>query len=173
MTDFVASTENQFRALDEDEISFLDSLTDDNHEEEIRKQKAIQDQLDGFRQSVPLSHDHRTFFLITQTFVGFRAVASRQAAAPPPTISPTSTSSQASSSKPKLPPKAGSKKKDLQKKLLAGIIVKKKPEEKKHLTGGVKRAGTSEEEALKTGEDADGKESGVKKRKVEEETAGS
>jgi hypothetical protein len=44
-----ALAENQFRALDEEEISFLDSLVDDDNEEEIRKQKEIKDQLAAFK----------------------------------------------------------------------------------------------------------------------------
>lgn len=50
--------ENQFRALDEDEISFLDSLTDDNHEEEERKAQQIKDELKSFRAFVNLLSYH-------------------------------------------------------------------------------------------------------------------
>jgi len=41
--------ENQFRALDEEEISFLDSLVDDDNEEEVKKQQEIKDQLAAFK----------------------------------------------------------------------------------------------------------------------------
>ena len=49
MSSSFASEENQFRALDEEEISFLDSLVDDDNEEEDRKQQEIKDQLAAFK----------------------------------------------------------------------------------------------------------------------------
>lgn len=42
--------ENQFRALDEEEISFLDSIVEDNHDEERERKKAIQDELRAFKE---------------------------------------------------------------------------------------------------------------------------
>ena len=42
--------ENQFRALDEEEISFLDSIVDDNNDEERERKKAIQDELRAFKE---------------------------------------------------------------------------------------------------------------------------
>ncbi len=44
-----ARSENQFRALDEEEISFLDSLVDDDNSEELKKQQEIKDQLAAFK----------------------------------------------------------------------------------------------------------------------------
>jgi len=35
--------------LDEDEISFLDSMIDENNDEEVERQKAIREELEGFR----------------------------------------------------------------------------------------------------------------------------
>lgn len=45
-----AYAENHFRALDEEEISFLDSIVDDNNDEERERKKAIQDELRAFKQ---------------------------------------------------------------------------------------------------------------------------
>ncbi|SGY79476.1 BQ5605_C008g05142 [Microbotryum silenes-dioicae] len=105
---------NQFRALDEDEINFLDSMTDENNEEELARQQEIQDELRNFKQ----------------------AVSSRSQAPPPPLIasisglalpstsatSPilTSTSPTTTTKKP-LPPPPKKKKN-----LLSGVVVKKK-----------------------------------------------
>lgn len=157
---------NQFRALDEDEISFLDSLTDDNHEEEAKKAQAIKDELKGFRE----------------------AVISRQSAIPPPvissslspsiavaSISPTASSislqkatapSAAPPKKPAAGTAGGSKKKDFQKKFLAGVVVKKKPQH--HATGVSPNAGKRSAEEGKEGESA----TEAKKRKVREGETG-
>ncbi|GAA5827443.1 hypothetical protein JCM5353_002099 [Sporobolomyces roseus] len=43
---------NHFRSLDEDEISFLDSMIDENNDEEVERQKAIREELEGFRKAV-------------------------------------------------------------------------------------------------------------------------
>ncbi|GAA5914924.1 PSME3-interacting protein [Sporobolomyces salmoneus] len=43
---------NHFRALDEEEISFLDSMIDENNEEEVERQKIIRDELENFRKAV-------------------------------------------------------------------------------------------------------------------------
>lgn len=48
-TPLLRPAENQFRALDEEEISFLDSLVDDDNLEEIAKQKEIKAQLAAFK----------------------------------------------------------------------------------------------------------------------------
>jgi hypothetical protein len=47
---FYDKIENQFRALDEDEISFLDSLVDDNNEEDLKSAQEVKNQLATFRQ---------------------------------------------------------------------------------------------------------------------------
>ncbi|KAL8287534.1 hypothetical protein RQP46_003392 [Phenoliferia psychrophenolica] len=147
---------NQFRALDEDEISFLDSLTDDNHEEEAKKEQAIKDQLKSFRD----------------------AVISRQSIAPVPIIASTASVSPSASTStlPKatgapLPPvkkSASAKKKDFQKKFLAGVVVKKKP-------AGVKRSVSDAAAEASKGDEKDGAKGGeeaesgeAKKRKVDE-----
>lgn len=44
-----ARAENHFRALDEDEISFLDSMIDDTNEEEREKKRLEAEELKGFR----------------------------------------------------------------------------------------------------------------------------
>ncbi|GAA5969701.1 hypothetical protein JCM8115_002971 [Rhodotorula mucilaginosa] len=62
---------NHFRALDEEEISFLDSIVDDNNDEERERKKAIQDELRAFKQ----------------------AVTKRSAAPPPPILAGSSSSS--------------------------------------------------------------------------------
>ncbi|GAA5872082.1 hypothetical protein JCM1840_006314 [Sporobolomyces johnsonii] len=43
---------NHFRALDEDEISFLDSMVEENNDEERERQKQIRDELLSFRKAV-------------------------------------------------------------------------------------------------------------------------
>ncbi|KAM0750709.1 hypothetical protein T439DRAFT_380583 [Meredithblackwellia eburnea MCA 4105] len=147
---------NQFRALDEDEISFLDSLTEDNHEEEDRKKQMIDEEVKNFR-----------------------AAVSKQSGAPPPSVSPSlslsapgpSTSAPTSIAAPQKKPAAASKKKDFQKKFLAGVVVKKKGQEDKKASstsaspvGGVKRSASTEGSpvAKETGSSVD-----AKKRKVE------
>lgn len=44
------TTENHFRALDEEEISFLDSIVEDNQDEERERKKLIQDELRAYRE---------------------------------------------------------------------------------------------------------------------------
>ncbi|KAK4048750.1 hypothetical protein OIV83_004516 [Microbotryomycetes sp. JL201] len=95
---------NQFRALDADEIDFLDSLVDDVNDEERRKQAAIQEELDAFR----------------------KAVTDRQAAAPPASLATSLDSvpvvAPAAPSKPVVSKPSVKK----QKKALPGVVVKKK-----------------------------------------------
>ncbi|GAA5944687.1 PSME3-interacting protein [Sporobolomyces koalae] len=63
---------NHFRALDEEEISFLDSMIDENNDEEQERQRLIKQELESFR----------------------KAVTARSVPVPPPTVpSPSSTSS--------------------------------------------------------------------------------
>jgi hypothetical protein len=45
----VVSLENHFRALDEEEISFLDSIADENNDEELERQRMIKQELESFR----------------------------------------------------------------------------------------------------------------------------
>ncbi|GAA5850401.1 hypothetical protein JCM3766R1_007182 [Sporobolomyces carnicolor] len=43
---------NHFRALDEEEISFLDSMIDESNEEELARQRMIKEELESFRKAV-------------------------------------------------------------------------------------------------------------------------
>ncbi|GAA5895192.1 hypothetical protein JCM6882_006611 [Rhodosporidiobolus microsporus] len=104
---------NHFRSLDEDEVSFLDSMVDETNEEEKERQRQIKEELQGFR----------------------AAVTKRGAPPPPPGASPplrTSTSSAspstsaAASSATASKPAATAPKKG-KKKTLAGLVMKKKP----------------------------------------------
>ncbi|GAA6061878.1 hypothetical protein JCM10212_000519 [Sporobolomyces blumeae] len=62
---------NHFRALDEEEISFLDSMIDESNDEEKERQRAIKQELESFR----------------------KAVTARSQPPPPPALSPSSSSS--------------------------------------------------------------------------------
>lgn len=109
---------NQFRALDEDEISFLDTLIDDDFEEEDRKRAVIKEELAGFR----------------------AAVISRSSLAPPPvvsaplTLSPVNAVASTSSRSPvgiigisidRVAAAAPQAKTTKKKKSLPGVVVKK------------------------------------------------
>lgn len=117
------AAENQFRSLDSDEISFLDSLVDDNFEEEDRKRAVIKGELEDFRRLVGSVGSWRRADLAS-------AVIGRSSALPPPVVSPPITTPEAGSST--APPTAtgsagkSSKKRDFQKSFLAGVVVKKK-----------------------------------------------
>ncbi|KAI0094998.1 N-terminal domain of NEFA-interacting nuclear protein NIP30-domain-containing protein [Irpex rosettiformis] len=92
---------NQFRALEEDEVLFLDSVLEKQREEERLREEMDGEELKNFRQ----------------------AVAARENAAKPPPVNtePISTPT----SKPKLPGSSQTTKKDA-KKSLKGVLVKKK-----------------------------------------------
>ncbi|KAK4053005.1 hypothetical protein OIO90_004129 [Microbotryomycetes sp. JL221] len=112
---------NHFRALDADEIDFLDSLVEDDNEEEKRKQAEIKQELSEFR----------------------KAVTSRQAVAPPASL-PTSLDSTIAPApvvaavKPNVTSKPSTKK---QKKTLPGVVVKKKDDKVKPSTSTKRPAG--------------------------------
>ncbi|THH20838.1 hypothetical protein EW146_g592 [Bondarzewia mesenterica] len=90
---------NQFRALEEDEIMFLDSVRERQEEEERQRKEHDGEELKGFRE----------------------AVASRVIVRSPPTISPANPPPKISSAPTTAPAKKDSKKS------LKGVLVKKKP----------------------------------------------
>ncbi|GAA5861590.1 hypothetical protein JCM8547_008084 [Rhodosporidiobolus lusitaniae] len=97
---------NQFRALDEDEIDFLDTMIEESNEEEKERQRQIKEELQGFK-----------------------AAVLKRGSGPAPAVSPpvASTSAAASSSSTALAPKTSAPApKKGKKKLLAGVVVKKK-----------------------------------------------
>ncbi|KAM0792034.1 hypothetical protein ACM66B_004742 [Microbotryomycetes sp. NB124-2] len=95
---------NHFRALDADEIDFLDSLVDDGNEEEQRKQAAIKEEMEAFR----------------------KAVTHRQVAAPPASLAASLDSVPATAPAPLPKPVASKPAGKKQKKTLPGVVVKKK-----------------------------------------------
>ncbi|GAA5978988.1 hypothetical protein JCM11641_000116 [Rhodosporidiobolus odoratus] len=162
---------NQFRALDEDEISFLDSMIDEgNDEEKERKRQELED------------------------MKGFRAAVTKRAAPPaPPAVSPplasTSTASPAPLTAP-APAKAAAAPKKGKKKTLPGVVVgKKKASPAVNATApaaaspasatptptvGTKRAASTVESGAAAATDKevrgeDGEGATAKKRKTEEE----
>ncbi|KAJ3925868.1 MAG: N-terminal domain of NEFA-interacting nuclear protein NIP30-domain-containing protein [Lentinula lateritia] len=95
---------NQFRALEEDEIMFLDSLREREEAEEKARQERDGEEVKGFKEAV--------------------AARMQLSNAPPPSIG---SSSAAKSAVPKKDPKAPViVKKDLKKLSLKGVVVKKK-----------------------------------------------
>ncbi|CCL98981.1 uncharacterized protein FIBRA_00989 [Fibroporia radiculosa] len=94
---------NQFRALEEDEVLFLDSLMEKQREEERLRKEQDGEELKHFR----------------------KAVAARETEASKPPIASATAPSTAPTSKSKAPA-APPAKKDA-KKLLKGVLVKKKP----------------------------------------------
>ncbi|GAA5837639.1 hypothetical protein JCM11251_002031 [Rhodosporidiobolus azoricus] len=103
---------NHFRSLDEDEVSFLDSMVDESNEEERERQRQIRDELQGFR----------------------AAVTKRGAPPPPPGVSPplaastsTASTSPSTSASGTPAPKIAAAPKKGKKKTLPGLVVKKKP----------------------------------------------
>ncbi|KAI5474161.1 hypothetical protein MNV49_004076, partial [Pseudohyphozyma bogoriensis] len=153
---------NQFRALDEDEISFLDSMIDDNQEEEAKKKAAIQEELNSFRAAVLAKQ------AAPAPTVSSASSLSSTIPAPTPTASSSSASTSTTAKPP--PPKSG-KKKDSQKKMLAGVIVKKKekPAPVKRSASDAADSKPEGGEGKAAGSEGGGEESEAKKRKVEEE----
>ncbi|BGP07437.1 hypothetical protein JCM10049v2_003269 [Rhodotorula toruloides] len=176
---------NHFRALDEDEISFLDSMVEDGNEEEKERKKQIEEELRSFRQAVTKRSTAPTPPAI--------------AASLSPSLSPslasttaaTSTSTPAApTSKPLAPPvpkKTGAAGK---KKSLPGVVVAKKKkaarapaatkpkvgdvaaegeEGAKEVVAGEKRQAEREERQ----EEKDGDEDGAKRRKLDADSAAS
>ncbi|BGP15517.1 hypothetical protein JCM10213_006583 [Rhodosporidiobolus nylandii] len=97
---------NQFRALDEDEIDFLDTMIEENNEEEVARKKAELEEMKGFR----------------------AAVTKRAAPPAPPAVSPPLASTSASSAPTPAAPKPAAAPKKGKKKSLPGLVVGKKKE---------------------------------------------
>lgn len=110
---------NQFRALEEDEVLFLDSILEKQREEERLRLELEGEELKNFRQCVA----HRLLYSRPFFMQHHRAVAARENASKPPPI-PAELSPPATT-KPKGSASAPPVKKD-SKKSLKGVIVKKK-----------------------------------------------
>ncbi|BGO91003.1 hypothetical protein NBRC10512_005911 [Rhodotorula toruloides] len=176
---------NHFRALDEDEISFLDSMVEDGNEEEKERKKQIEEELRSFRQAVTKR----------STAPAPPAIASSLSPSLSPllasTTASTSTSTSAApASKPLAPPvpkKTGAAGK---KKSLPGVVVAKKKkaapapaptkanvdDDTKEGKGKTKEAVAVEKRQAERGErqeEKDGDEDGVKRRKLEADSAAS
>ncbi|GJE85771.1 N-terminal domain of NEFA-interacting nuclear protein NIP30-domain-containing protein [Phanerochaete sordida] len=114
---------NQFRALEEDEVLFLDSILEKQREEERLRKETEGEELKNFRE----------------------AVAARENAAKPPPVVADATPP----SKPKPKPAPSVAKKDT-KKSLKGVLVKKKPA-KPSVTAASTAASTEKGEKSATG----------------------
>ncbi|KAJ3760961.1 N-terminal domain of NEFA-interacting nuclear protein NIP30-domain-containing protein [Lentinula raphanica] len=95
---------NQFRALEEDEIMFLDSIREKEEAEEKARRERDGEEVKGFKEAV--------------------AARIQQSNAPPPSIASSSVSKTSIPKKDTKPPTAV--KKDIKKPLLKGVVVKKK-----------------------------------------------
>ncbi|KAI0778518.1 N-terminal domain of NEFA-interacting nuclear protein NIP30-domain-containing protein [Trametes elegans] len=137
---------NQFRALEEDEVLFLDSVLEKQREEERIRKEMDGEELKHFRE----------------------AVAARETAAnkPPPIGAAAATVSPPPASKPK--PSAAPVKKDA-KKSLKGVLVKKKaskPAATNASSAPQPRNEQAKDDKSKPNENADGEEREAKRRKV-------
>lgn len=105
---------NQFRALEEDEIQFLDSIRQRQEAEERQRKQEDGEELKQFKQ-----YDS-PFSALTSTHPSSRAVAARASSlnTPPPIPGSGKTS------KPKVPPQPS--RATTNKKSLKGVVVKKK-----------------------------------------------
>ena len=110
---------NQFRALEEDEIMFLDSVREKQEEEERERKERDGEELKSFRESV-----HCVYPRHDLTFTR-RAVAAKVVVKSPPPVPSTSSAPKPPNQK-ALGPLPNSLKKD-SKKSLKGVVVKKKP----------------------------------------------
>ncbi|RPD64915.1 hypothetical protein L227DRAFT_272454 [Lentinus tigrinus ALCF2SS1-6] len=129
---------NQFRALEEDEVLFLDSVLEKQREEERLRKEMEGEELKNFRE----------------------AVAARETAAnKPPPIGATSAATP--SAPPKAKPTAAPAKKD-PKKSLKGVLVKKKSKP----TASETQQSAAKEDKPKSDERTDGDERDAKRRKV-------
>ncbi|KPV72252.1 uncharacterized protein RHOBADRAFT_47095 [Rhodotorula graminis WP1] len=115
---------NHFRALDEDEISFLDSMIEDTNEEEREKKRLELEELKGFRAAVHKRVAPAPPPAAAALSLSPPLPAASTSALPPTASAPTSTSTSASVAAPK--PAATVPKKG-KRKTLPGLVVKKKP----------------------------------------------
>ncbi|EIW64428.1 uncharacterized protein TRAVEDRAFT_33213 [Trametes versicolor FP-101664 SS1] len=128
---------NQFRALEEDEVLFLDSVLEKQREEERLRKEMDGEELKHFRE----------------------AVAARESATnkPPPVGAAVAPSTAK--------PNAAPVKKDA-KKALKGVLVKKKSKSAAPSASAAPEGQTTEEKKSKAGEKAEGDEREAKRRKV-------
>ncbi|KAI0756668.1 N-terminal domain of NEFA-interacting nuclear protein NIP30-domain-containing protein [Daedaleopsis nitida] len=129
---------NQFRALEEDEVLFLDSVLEKQREEERLRKETEGEELKHFREAV---------------------AARENATNKPPPIGAASVSTNAP---PKAKPSAAPAKKD-PKKSLKGVLVKKKS---KPAASDAKEPTSKKEDKPRTGGDTEGDERETKRRKV-------
>lgn len=164
---------NQFRALEEDEVLFLDSVLEKQREEERLRKEMDGEELKNFRECVMFSF---TCMSTRRLNICYRAVAARETAANRPPI-PISTSDSSSprpaTGKNKTVPMPVTKKDT--KKSLKGVLVKKKPKPDvtTSLTPVDKERNDSSETQVKRRVDNDTKasdvtESQTKRRRVSE-----
>ncbi|KAI0715262.1 N-terminal domain of NEFA-interacting nuclear protein NIP30-domain-containing protein [Earliella scabrosa] len=131
---------NQFRALEEDEVLFLDSVLEKQREEERLRKEMEGEELKHFREAV---------------------AARENAANKPPPIGAASAASSSSSAPPKVKPAAAPAKKD-PKKSLKGVLVKKRS---KPIASDAQES-TTKADNTKTSEGTESVERQAKRRKV-------
>ncbi|GAA6021187.1 hypothetical protein JCM10207_008348 [Rhodosporidiobolus poonsookiae] len=100
---------NHFRALDEEEIDFLDTMIDESNEEEKARKRQIQEEMAQFKAAM-----HK------------RAAPAAPPAASPPLASTSASTSSSTTPAPSAPKPATAPKKG-KKKTLPGLVMKKKP----------------------------------------------
>ncbi|OJT03064.1 Protein FAM192A [Trametes pubescens] len=137
---------NQFRALEEDEVLFLDSVLEKQREEERLRKEMDGEELKHFRE----------------------AVAARESATnkPPPVGAAVAPVSPPPATKPSTAkPNTAPVKKDA-KKALKGVLVKKKSKPAAPSASAAPEGQTTEEKKSKAGETAEGGERAAKRRKT-------
>ncbi|KAI5124622.1 hypothetical protein M0805_004232 [Coniferiporia weirii] len=133
---------NQFRALEEDEVLFLDSLRNEQQRQELKRKLDDAEEVNGFKQ----------------------AVAARNALPEKPPGSAPPSGQPASSSKGKLTQATPARRASGAKKTLKGVIVKKKPN--KTTTEGASNASSESPVASKESGESDNTEKVSKKQKL-------
>ncbi|CEQ43202.1 SPOSA6832_05105 [Sporobolomyces salmonicolor] len=142
---FPNRTENHFRALDEDEISFLDSMVEENNDEERERQRQIRDELLSFRKAVTARSTAPVPPALASTLSPSSAPIASSSTPPLASTSgsaapkPTAAASAASGSHPGVP--VSTVKKGRKKSLPGLVLKKKKPSDTK--TEGKKPATTT------------------------------
>ncbi|GAA5942176.1 hypothetical protein JCM1841_000034 [Sporobolomyces salmonicolor] len=136
---------NHFRALDEDEISFLDSMVEENNDEERERQRQIRDELLSFRKAVTARSTAPVPPALASTLSPSSAPIASSSTPPLASTSgsaapkPTAAASAASGSHPGVP--VSTVKKGRKKSLPGLVLKKKKPSDTK--TEGKKPATTT------------------------------
>jgi FAM192A/Fyv6, N-terminal domain len=160
---------NQFRALEEDEVMFLDSIREAQYEEERKRKQQDGEELKNFREYV-ISFRVVKFCLIGDIC---RAVAARVAAPPPQVpVSSESITPKSTSAPTRQKMTATATKKDVRKSL-KGVLVKKRPKAAApspteiEKTSSARNSGTNGEEAPTKGLKSDlDEQHPTKKRKL-------